>query len=141
MDGVPCNIRLDEDRLAALVVVGVRLDGTKEVIAIEDGYRESTESWLTVLRDLKTRGMRAPALAIGDGALGFWAEVREVGPETREQRCWVPRIANVLDKLPTPASAPGQAGLARDDVCRHPDYLRAGDPAIRPELRQNIRRP
>lgn len=101
VDGVHFTIRLEDDRLAALVVVGVRPDGTKEVIAIEDGYRESTESWLTVLRDLKARGMRAPALAIGDGALGFWAAVREVWPETREQRCWVHRIANVLDKLPT----------------------------------------
>jgi transposase-like protein len=101
VDGVHFTIRLEDDRLAALVVVGVRPDGTKEVIAIEDGYRESTESWLTVLRDLKRRGLRAPALAIGDGALGFWAAVREVWPETREQRCWVHRIANVLDKLPT----------------------------------------
>ena len=101
VDGVHFTIRLEDDRLAALVVVGVRPDGSKEVIAIEDGYRESTESWLTVLRDLKTRGMRAPALAIGDGALGFWSAVREVWPETREQRCWVHRIANVLDKLPT----------------------------------------
>jgi transposase-like protein len=101
VDGVHFNIRLEDDRLAALVVVGVRPDGTKEVIAIEDGYRESTESWLAVLRDLKTRGMPAPAVAIGDGALGFWAAIREVWPETREQRCWVHRIANVLDKLPT----------------------------------------
>ncbi len=101
VDGVHFTVRLEEDRLAALVVVGVRPDGTKEVIAIEDGYRESTESWLAVLRDLKARGMRAPALAIGDGALGFWAAVREVWPEAREQRCWVHRIANVLDKLPT----------------------------------------
>lgn len=101
VDGVHFNIRLEDDRLAALVVVGVRPDGTKEVIAIEDGYRESTESWLAVLRDLKTHGMPAPALAIGDGALGFWAALREVWPETREQRCWVHRIANVLDKLPT----------------------------------------
>lgn len=101
VDGVHFNIRLEDDRLAALVVVGVRPDGTKEVIAIEDGYRESTESWLAVLRDLKARGLRAPALAIGDGALSFWAAVREVWPEAREQRCWVHRIANVLDKLPT----------------------------------------
>ncbi|MGH8473805.1 MAG: IS256 family transposase, partial [Gammaproteobacteria bacterium] len=101
VDGVHFNIRLEDDRLAALVVVGVRPDGTKEVIAIEDGYRESTESWLAVLRDLKARGMRAPALAIGDGALGFWAAIREVWPETREQRCWVHRIATVLDTLPT----------------------------------------
>jgi transposase-like protein len=68
---------------------------------MEDGYRESTESWLAVLRDLKARGMRAPVLATGDGALGFWAAVREVWPQTREERCWVHRIANVLDKLPT----------------------------------------
>lgn len=95
------NIRLEDDRVAAFVVVGVRPDGTKDVIAIEDGYRESTESWLAVLRDLKTRGMPAPAVAIGDGALGFWAALREVWPETREQRCWVHRIANVLDTLPT----------------------------------------
>ncbi|MFZ3014473.1 MAG: transposase [Nitrospira sp.] len=69
------------------------------MIAIEDGYCESMEGWLAVLRDLKTRGMPAPALAIGDGALGFWAAIREVWPETREQRCWVHRIANVLDKF------------------------------------------
>ncbi len=87
MDGVHFNIRLEEDRLAALVVVGVR-PGTKELVAIEDGYRESSESWLTLLRDLKARGMRAPVLAVGDGALGFWKAVGEVWPETREQRCW-----------------------------------------------------
>jgi len=100
VDGVHFNIRLEEDRLAALVVVGVRPDGTKELVAIEDGYRESSESWLTLLRDLKARGMRAPVLAVGDGALGFWKAVGEVWPETREQRCWVHKIANVLDKLP-----------------------------------------
>ena len=99
-DGVHFNIRLEEDRLCTLVVIGVRSDGTKELIAVEDGYRESTSSWATVLRDLKERGMRAPVVAVGDGALGFWAAVREVWPETREQRCWVHRLANVLDKLP-----------------------------------------
>lgn len=99
-DGVHFNIRLEDDRLCTLVMIGVRPDGTKELIAVEDGYRESTESWLTVLRDLNARGMRAPAVAVGDGALGFWAAVRDVWPETREQRCWVHRIANVLDKLP-----------------------------------------
>jgi len=91
---------LEDERLCALVLIGVRPDGTKEVVALEDGYRESAESWRAVLRDLKRRGMRAPVLAIGDGALGFWAAVREVWPETAEQRCWVHRIANVLDKLP-----------------------------------------
>jgi len=91
---------MEDERLCALVLIGVRPDGTKEVVALEDGYRESAESWRAVLRDLKRRGMRAPVLAIGDGALGFWAAVREVWPETAEQRCWIHRIANVLDKLP-----------------------------------------
>jgi len=100
VDGVHFNIRLEEDRLAALVVVGVRPDGTKEVVAIEDGYRESTESWATLLRDLKARGMRAPVLAVGDGALGFWAALGQVWPETKEQRCWFHKLGNILDKLP-----------------------------------------
>jgi transposase-like protein len=99
-DGVYFNIRLEEDRLACLVIVGVLPDGRKEVIALEDGYRESTESWASVLRDLKRRGMVAPVLAIGDGNLGFWAALRDVFPETREQRCWKHKMANVLDKLP-----------------------------------------
>jgi putative transposase len=99
-DGVYFNIRLEEDRLACLVIVGVLPDGRKEVIALEDGYRESTESWASVLRDLKRRGMAAPVLAIGDGNLGFWAALRDVYPETLEQRCWKHKIANVLDKLP-----------------------------------------
>ena len=99
-DGVYFNIRLEEDRLACLVIVGVLPDGRKEVIALEDGYRESTESWASVLRDLKRRGMAAPTLAIGDGNLGFWTALRDVFPETKEQRCWKHKIANVLDKLP-----------------------------------------
>lgn len=100
VDGVHFNIRLEEDPLAALVVVGVRPDGTKEVVAIEDGYRESAETWLSLLRGLKARGMRAPVLAAGDGALGFWNAKRQVWPETREQRCWFHKLGNVLDKLP-----------------------------------------
>jgi len=99
-DGVHFGVRLEEERLACLVLIGARPDGTKEVIAVEDGYRESTESWLTLLRDLKRRGMRAPVVAVGDGALGFWKAVGEVWPETREQRCWFHRVGNVLDKLP-----------------------------------------
>lgn len=99
-DGVHFNIRLEDERLCTLVLLGARADGTKELIAVEDGYRESTESWATVLRSLKRRGMRAPVVGVGDGALGFWASVRDVWPETREQRCWVHRLANVLDKLP-----------------------------------------
>jgi len=111
-DGVHVNVRLGEqDRLCLLVMIGVRPDGTKELIAVEDGYRESTESWAHVLRDLKRRGMRAPVLAIGDGALGFWAAVRDVWPETREQRDWVHRMANVLDKLPKRLQGPAKAAL------------------------------
>ena len=99
-DGVYFNIRLEEDRLACLVIVGVLPDGRKEGVALEDGYRESTESWASLLRDLKRRGMPAPVLAIGDGNLGFWAALREVYPETQEQRCWKHKLVNVLDKLP-----------------------------------------
>jgi putative transposase len=100
VDGVHFNVRLNEDRLCCLVIVGVRLDGTKELVALADGYRESTESWAGLLRDLRRRGMRAPMIAVGDGALGFWAALRDVWPETREQRDWVHKVANVLDCLP-----------------------------------------
>jgi transposase-like protein len=100
-DGVHFNIRLEEDRLCCLVLLGVRADGHKELVAVGDGFRESTESWAEVLRDLKRRGMRSPMLAIGDGALGFWGALREVFPETREQRCWVHKIANILDAMPS----------------------------------------
>lgn len=101
VDGVHFNIRLEDDRLCTLVMIGARPDGEKELLAVEDGYRESAESWKTLLRDLKRRGMGAPALAVGDGALGFWAAAREVWPETRAQGCWCHKLANVLDKLPT----------------------------------------
>ena len=111
VDGIHVNVRLEEDRLCLLVVIGARPDGTKELIAIADGYRESTESWLDVLRDLKGRGMQAPALAVGDGALGFWAALREVWPQAREQRDWVHRLANVLDKLPKRLQPKAKAAL------------------------------
>ena len=99
-DGIHFNVRLEEARLCALVIVGVRADGTKELVAITDGHRESTESWADLLRDLKRRGMRAPRVAVGDGALGFWAALRTVWPETTEQRCWVHKVANCLNALP-----------------------------------------
>jgi len=102
-DGVHFNVRLDEERLCCLVIVGARVDGTKELVAIADGYRESTESWADVLRGLRRRGMRAPVVAVGDGALGFWAALREVFPDTRAQRCWVHKVANVLSALPKSA--------------------------------------
>ncbi len=100
VDGVHFNVRLEDDRLCTLVMIGVRPDGTKELITVEDGYRESAESWKTVLRDLKRRGMKPPVVAVGDGALGFWAAVRDVWPKTREQRDWFHKLGNILDKLP-----------------------------------------
>ncbi len=100
VDGVHFNIRLEDDRLCTLVMIGARPDGAKELLAVEDGYRESAESWKALLRELKRRGMAAPVVAVGDGALGFWAAAREVWPETREQGCWCHKLVNVLDKLP-----------------------------------------
>ena len=112
VDGIHFNVRLGEERLCCLVIVGVRADGTKELVAIADGYRESTESWADLLRDCKRRGMRAPVLAVGDGALGFWAALRDVFPETREQRCWVHVTANVLNALPKSAQPAARKALA-----------------------------
>ena len=106
------NVRLEEDRLCCLVIVGVRTDGTKELVALADGYRESTDSWADLLRDLKRRGMRAPVLAVGDGPLGFWGALREVFPETRGQRCWVHKVANVLSALPKSAQPTARKMLA-----------------------------
>jgi transposase-like protein len=94
-------VRLGEDdRLCLLVVIGVREDGVKELLAIEDGYRESTDSWAAVMRDLRERGLNTPKLVTGDGALGAWSALRDVFPGAVEQRCWVHKIANVLDALP-----------------------------------------
>ncbi len=104
-------MRLDHERLCCLVLIGVRTDGRKELVAVGGGYRESTQSWSELLRDLKRRGMRAPVLAIGDGALGFWGRLREVFPESREQRCWVHKIANVLDAVPSSLQPKVKAAL------------------------------
>jgi putative transposase len=123
VDGVHFNVRLEDDRLACLVVIGVTPDGRKEVVALEDGYRESTESWLTLLRDLKRRGMPAPKLAVADGALGFWKAMRQVYPETEEQRCWVHKIANVLDKLPKRLQPRAKSQL--HEIMRAPDLQTA----------------
>ena len=101
VDGIHFNVRLEDDRLCTLVMIGARPDGTKELIAMEDGYRESSESWATLLRDLKRRGMRARRSS--RSAMARWASgppSRDVWPETRTARCWCHKIANVLDKLP-----------------------------------------
>jgi transposase-like protein len=88
VDGIHLKVRLEQDKVCLLVMIGVRADGTKELVALADGFRESSESWADLLRDCKRRGMSAPVLAVGDGALGFWKAIRDVFPDTREQRCW-----------------------------------------------------
>lgn len=100
-DGIYFNVRLSEERPCLLVLIGAKIDGTKELLAIHDGIRESKLSWKEVLLDLKARGLTiTPRLAIGDGALGFWAALEEEMPRCRQQRCWVHKTANILDKLP-----------------------------------------
>ena len=100
-DGVHFNVRLEQDRQCILVLMGATADGRKELIAVADGYRESEQSWKELLLDVKARGLEVePALAIGDGALGFWKAIGQVWPSTRPQRCWVHKASNVLDKLP-----------------------------------------
>ncbi len=99
-DGIYFNVRLDKDRPCILVIMGATADGKKELIAVWDGERESKASWATVLRDLKHRGLTtSPKLATGDGALGFWSALEQEYPETKQQRCWVHKTANLLDKI------------------------------------------
>ena len=99
-DGIYSNVRMD-DKLCLLVIIGATEDGRKELIAVEDGFRESTDSWTAVFADLCSRGLKeGPSLATGDGALGFWKALTQIFPKTRHQRCWVHKTANVLTKLP-----------------------------------------
>ena len=112
VDGIHTRVRLgSDDRLCSLVMVGARLDGTKELVALADGYRESTESWAELLRDLKKRGMKPPELAVGDGALGFWGALRDVFPKTRIQRDWVHKTMNVLDSMPKSVHARAKGAI------------------------------
>ena len=138
VDGIHFNVRLDEDRLCALVIVGVRADGTKELVSITDGYRESTESWADVLRDLRRRGMRAPVVAVGDGALGFWAALRDVFPETVEARCWVHKVANVLNALPKSAQPAARRALAEIRDAEDRDHAVGRHRGVRRGLRRQV---
>ena len=146
-DGVHFNIRLEEDRQCILVLMGATPDGKKELIAIADGYRESEQSWKELLLDVKARGLAIdPKLAIGDGALGFWKALQTgLSRTTREQRCWVHKTANVLDKLPKRLQPSGQGDAARDLDGRH---ARERRPGVRPvrgdvpgEVPQGVRVP
>jgi putative transposase len=111
-DGVHFRVRLEQTRLCCLVIVGVRADGTKELVALADGERESTQSWAELLRDCRRRGMRAPVVMVGDGALGLWRALEEVFPATRHQRDWVHKTANVLACLPKAVQAGARKALA-----------------------------
>ena len=99
-DGIYQEIRGDNPKLCVLVVIGVDDQGRKHLLTLENGTRESTQSWREVLIDLKSRGMNEPLLAIGDGALGFWAALSEIYPETKHQRCWFHKTANILNYVP-----------------------------------------
>lgn len=111
-DGIYSTLRGEDDRLCLLVIIGVNEQGEKRLLALSDGYRESKASWLSVLQDLQTRGLReAPKLATGDGALGFWAAINEAWPTTQHQRCWVHKTANVLAALPDSIQGKAKAGL------------------------------
>lgn len=112
VDGIHFNIRLEDHRSCILVVIGATADGRKELVAVEDGFRESEQSWRELLLDLKQRGLEAaPELAVGDGALGFWKALAKEFPATRGQRCWVHKTANVLNKLPKSLQAKAKAAL------------------------------
>jgi transposase-like protein len=125
-DGVHFNIRLGEQgRLCCLVIVGVRADGRKELVAVADGTRESTDDWAELLRDLRRRGMGAPVVMVGDGALGLWRALREVFPVTREQRCWVHKVRNVLGALPKSVHAGARRALNEIIMAEDLDHARA----------------
>ena len=124
-DGIRVNIGLEEHKLCLLVMIGVRADGRKELIALADGYRESAESWADLLRDCARRGMRAPVLAAGDGALGFWNGLREVFPQAREGRCWFHKTANVLAALPKSAHPGAKKALAEIWGAEDKDHAQA----------------
>jgi transposase-like protein len=110
-DGVYSGLRSEQSRLCALVVIGVNERGKKQFLAIEDGVRESTQSWREVLLTLKSRGMNIPELAIGDGAMGFWAALEEIYPESRQQRCWMHKTLNVLNCLPKSVQSKAKQAL------------------------------
>ena len=110
-DGIYSGLRAEKEKLCALVIIGVNERGQKQFLAIEDGTRESTQSWREVLLQLKGRGMNSPQLAVGDGAMGFWSAIEEVYPETRHQRCWVHKTANILNHLPKTAQPKAKKAL------------------------------
>jgi len=137
VDGIHLKVRLEADKVCLLVMIGVRTDGRKELVALADGFRESADSWADLLRDCKRRGMTAPVLAVGDGALGFWKAVRDVFPETAEQRCWWHKIGNVLAALPKSAH-PGAKSLGGDLQRRGQDPRGRRGQGLRGRVRHQV---
>ena len=134
VDGIHLKVRLEADKVCLLVMIGVRADGRKELVALADGFRESAESWADLLRDCRRRGMQAPVLAVGDGALGFWKAVRDVFPETAEQRCWWHKIGNVLAALPKSVHPAAKKALAEIYNAEDKTHARAAAKAFAAEF-------
>ena len=134
VDGIHLKVRLEADKVCLLVMIGVRADGRKELVALADGFRESAESWADLLRDCRRRGMQAPVLAVGDGALGFWKAVRDVFPETDEQRCWWHKIGNVLAALPKSVHPAAKKALAEIYNAEDKTHARAAAKAFAAEF-------
>ncbi len=119
VDGIYFNVQGSEERLCTLVMIGANENGEKEIILVEEGYRENSETWLGILRNLKEKGLKGPILFIGDGSLGFWKAAKEVYPESRWQRCWVHKIKNILNKLPKVLQSKAKEML--HEICNAPD--------------------
>ena len=134
VDGIHLKVRLEADKVCLLVMIGVRSDGRKELVALADGFRESAESWADLLRDCRRRGMAAPVLAVGDGALGFWKAVRDVFPQTSEQRCWWHKLGNVLAALPKSAHPAAKRALAEIYNAEDKTHARAAAQAFAAEF-------
>lgn len=134
VDGIHLKVRLETDKVCLLVMIGVRADGRKELVALADGFREAAESWADLLRDCRKRGMTAPKIAVGDGALGFWKAVRDVFPETAEQRCWWHKIGNVLAALPKSVHPTAKKALAEIYAAEDKTHARAAAKAFAAEF-------
>jgi putative transposase len=141
VDGIHLKVRLEADKVCLLVMIGVRADGHKELIALADGFRESSESGADLLRTCKRRGMRAPVLAVGDGALGFWKAIRDVFPQTREQRCWWHKVGNVLNALPKSAHPGAKRALAAIYNAEDADHARVAAKAFELEFGAKFPKP
>jgi len=138
VDGIHFKVRLEQDKVCLLVMIGVRADGTKELIALADGFRESAESWADLLRSCKRRGMTAPVLAVGDGALGFWKALREVYPRHHRAALLVPCLRQCVGRV-TEVGAPGGEGRAGGDLQRRGPRARTqGSPGVRRPLRRQV---